>query len=574
MALVSAAAWMTYTGLQARDDLQIAADEISQVRSAVLSGRLDEAEAALVIAQDRARSARDATNDLVWRTAGAVPVLGNSAEVISTSTDAVATIADTALPSVAAVAPLLDAGSLRIDGGVQVDVDALSKAAPALTTAAAVTSEQAQRLEELPRTAVPQQLLTRVDDAAAQVSELAAVTDDAAKAARIAPRLLGAEGVKRYFLGVESPAESRGNGGLLGAYAIVRADQGRITIETIGSRSALDAFGTQKPTLDFGADYASLWGSDPGLPVNMNLSPHFPYAGALWRDLGQRADLGPLDGALRVDAAALAGLLRVTGPATLRSGDVVTADSLVRLVTKDVYRLIPDDDAARDRYLIEVARGVLASVLGGSGDARAWVDALGSAVQDRRVLAWFADEEAQREIEQTPLAGALGSSEGLAEGPFAMVVVNNAAATKLDAYLDRAVTYEAPSCAPEGGRRSSTLTVTLTNDAPPALPDYVTGRGIGSSRGDGKGGNVLDVSMYLTPGAELVSATLDGERTTLTVGREQGHPVVGRRVALERGESATLTLALSEPVLAGTPRVEVQPLVRAQETSIRWVPCS
>jgi hypothetical protein len=264
----------------------------------------------------------------------------------------------------------------------------------------------------------------------------------------------------------------------------------------------------------------------------------------------------------------------VTGPATLKNGDVVTANSLVRLVTKDVYRQIPDDDAVRDRYLIEVAQGVLASVLGGSGEPRAWVDALGTAVQDRRVLAWFADEEAQREISATPLGGSLAQVADEQAGPFAMVVVNNAAATKLDAYLDRTVTYASQSCAPPGGRRSSTLTITLTNDAPPSLPDYVTGRGIGSSRGDGQGGNLLDLSVYLTPGADLVSATLDGEPTALSPGREQGHPVVGRRVALERGATATLTLQLSEPVLTGAPRVEVQPLVRDQQTSTRWVPCA
>ena len=48
-------------------------------------------------------------------------------------------------------------------------------------------------------------------------------------------QILGFKGQQRYLLAFQNSAEARGTGGLIGAYAIVRIDHGRISIEQSGS---------------------------------------------------------------------------------------------------------------------------------------------------------------------------------------------------------------------------------------------------------------------------------------------------------------------------------------------------
>ena len=66
------------------------------------------------------------------------------------------------------------------------------------------------------------------------------------------------------------------------ANVLIKADKGKLSVLSLGPRSKLDKGNLDKPALDFGADYASLYGDDPGLWVNTNLSPHLPYAAKLW----------------------------------------------------------------------------------------------------------------------------------------------------------------------------------------------------------------------------------------------------------------------------------------------------
>ncbi len=47
--------------------------------------------------------------------------------------------------------------------------------------------------------------------------------------------MLGAQGTRRYMMAFENNAEARGLGGLPGAYAILRADHGKVSFERFGT---------------------------------------------------------------------------------------------------------------------------------------------------------------------------------------------------------------------------------------------------------------------------------------------------------------------------------------------------
>ena len=56
----------------------------------------------------------------------------------------------------------------------------------------------------------------------------------AAAAVRELPEFLGADGPVNWLVAITTPAEARGLGGLLGNWALVEADDGRITILQTG----------------------------------------------------------------------------------------------------------------------------------------------------------------------------------------------------------------------------------------------------------------------------------------------------------------------------------------------------
>ncbi|GGF23205.1 DUF4012 domain-containing protein [Subtercola lobariae] len=57
---------------------------------------------------------------------------------------------------------------------------------------------------------------------------------------------------------------------------------------------------------------------------------------------------GTIDGVITIDPIALSNLLAVTGPMTLQSGDVLTAQNAVSLLLHNIYLRYPAADIEKD----------------------------------------------------------------------------------------------------------------------------------------------------------------------------------------------------------------------------------
>jgi hypothetical protein len=137
------------------------------------------------------------------------------------------------------------------------------------------------------------------------------------------------------------------------------------------------------------------------------------------------------------------------------------------------------------------------------------------------------------------------------------LIVNNAAAGKLDFYLTRSLTYERTGCGPI---RDVVVTIKLTNNAPASgLPLYVAGRADNPPPSAKPGDNHALVDYYATNGAELQSVTLNGAASTAAVERGLGHPIFRFDLELPRGTTQTIALHLREPAGTGKPRLWRQP---------------
>jgi len=250
----------------------------------------------------------------------------------------------------------------------------------------------------------------------------------------------------------------------------------------------------------------------------------------------------------------------------------VDSGNVARLTMSEVYRRFRPG-AAQDEFLRVVARSATEALLRGRGRPRPLLDGLVRAARERRLLVYSADGGEERELAGTPLGGTLPDGAG----PYAFVVVNNLAGSKMDYYLLRSLSYTGGRCTE--GQRASRITIRFGNAAPPAgrLPDYVSQRGDTSAGTRGQsaapGSVVVLVSVYGPRGAGVVGSTVDGARLAVTSYLVDGRPVWGFPLVVRPGRWRSAVVDLVEPASSAAPVVPVQPLVRPQSVVTSMATC-
>ncbi|MGW5321830.1 DUF4012 domain-containing protein [Rhodococcus pyridinivorans] len=544
--------WLGYEGLQAKSNLEKAQDFATQAKDALLAGDTDKARVAAGDADRYAQDAQSSVDSVPWRIAGAVPFLGSPFDSTRQMTTIVSGLTEQVL------LPAVDAGSavspdqLILDGA-RINLAALRDAAPVLETTSAAISDLDEQAQNVDST-----WLGLIDDARVdlqeQVSELSGLLNNTSLAAQIAPAMLGADGPRSYFIGFQTNAEARGTGGLVGGFAILRAENGAVHVDELASNRELR---TDYEPLDLGPEFAQAYGaSRPTSDFrNSNVSPHFPYAGQIWRHMWQQESGERLDGAVATDPVALSYVLDAVGPVTMPDGEKVTAENVVELTESTVYRRFATDNKARKDYLQTVAAGVVQKLMGSINHPRALLEALGRAASEGRLAVWSAAPETQKLIESTPLGHTVPDDPA----PYAGLVVNNLGGNKLDYYLERKITYTAETC--EDTTRHSSVSIQLKNNLPSEdFTKYVAGT-FDNSAGSPFGTNLVDLGLLATQGAKLQKVTIDGTSAIAFVNTERGHPLFSVQLPVPRGEAIEVTYELVEPSVPGDARVPIQPLI-------------
>jgi len=301
---VAAGVWTLVRAKEAAHALTRARAGVTELRDDLSRGDIAQAQAVLPAVQADTARARSRTHDPVFTLVSRVPFLGHTPAAVAGVSAIADDVATGVLPSLVAAADQLDPATLRQTHD-RLDLDAITAAQEPLATAAAGLTTALTDLDAIDLSGTPQQVRTAVTGVRDDFATARGQAQRASDAAALAPSLLGADGPRTYFLALQTNAEARGTGGLVGAWGIVRADHGRLSVVKLAPRSVLDAQRYPGPARDLGADYRALYGDDPGLWVNTNLSPHFPYAARLWLAMyadrtGQR-----LDGAIATDPVAL-----------------------------------------------------------------------------------------------------------------------------------------------------------------------------------------------------------------------------------------------------------------------------
>jgi hypothetical protein len=472
------------------------------------------------------------------------------------------------LPQLVTASAQIDPKTLRKPDG-SIDLTRIAAAAPALDRADVHLTHATAMITASPADTWVGPVDSARRDLLSQLTGLGHTLHSADLATHIAPQMLGQDGVKRYFVAFQNDAEARGTGGIPGAFAIVRADHGKITFERFEPDSTL---GIEPTNLDFGPGYDRLFqgAETTSRYVNSNLSPNFPYAAQVWLAMWQKHSGERLDGAMAVDPTALSYLLGVTGPATLPDKTVVSASNVVALTQSTVYAKYPNtasDNAKRKVYLLELAAAASRQILDSNAGTTALVKAGGRAAGERRLLVYSTDAPVEADLARTSLSGAIPQTSA----PYVGLSIVNDGGNKLDYYLDRSLTWQRSGC---GSTREVTVTIRLTNNAPASgLSEYVTSRSDRHSYPTKPGDNRLEVGYYATSGAQMTAVVVDGKPGTANVGSDLGHPVYTVDLELPRGTTRTIVLHLREPAGSGRPLVLRQPLVRPLHVKIDDAHC-
>ncbi len=539
--IILASAWVAFQLWQAHDHLEATAGLVTELQQNLKDGDAHAAHVTLGKLQQEAGAAHSEAHDFLWSTAEHLPGIGPNLQAVRVIADAIDELSWTTLPPLVDVAASLDPAQIAPRNGA-IDVTVLQQAAPKVTAAASAIHDLQRTVDDID----PEPLLPVVANAVGELHDkltrVGRLADTAAKAAQLLPPMLGADGKRTYLVVFQNNAELRATGGIFGAYALISADHGRITLDKQGSTSA-DIKKFDPPMQELPANLQALYTDLPAVyPMDVNLTPDFPTAAKLIREMYRQRFGVQVDGVIATDPVALSEVLQGTGPVDLPTGNQLTAANTVAYLLSQAYR--GTTPAQSNALFQQAARSVFAAMVSGQGSATATLAGLEKAAAQRRLLVWSATDAEQNLLATTVLGGRLPTAD--AATPTVGVYLNDGTGGKMDFYLRETVSLQASGCRSDG-RMVMAVTVTVTSTAPSSgLPNYVTGLALA-----GKYVTRTNVMVFSPVGGAVQDARIDGQHASLGSGTENGRFVGVLTVDLQPGESITIhATVLSGPAPA------------------------
>lgn len=528
-----------YTGHQAvkaKDNLQQVAADFETLSGQLTSGDEAGARRTLADAQDHARVAKLNTQGPGWWVTGQLPGVAPNVHAVRTVADVTDRLSRDVLPGVVEATSTLEPARLRPHDG-RVDLTPISEVAPAVVRSDRRLQVQAARVAALATDELAPQIAKPVRLLQAKLARAGMLSDRAARAVRLLPPMLGADGRRTYLVIFQNNAELRSTGGIPGAFATITADHGRITMGRQGDASTIGKFDT--PPIPLTRAEQAVFGTKIGeYPQDVTFTPDFPRTAELIRAMWQDRYGVKIDGVISTDPVALSYLLRGTGRLALPDGQRLTADNAVRMLLNQVYFRIPDP-RLQNLYFAAVARKVFDGVSAGQGNPHEVLSGLAQAGHEQRILLWSSRPDEQRLIDPTLLSGALSTEPG--KSPRVGVYLNDATGAKMDYYVRYAVSVDSTRC--QARRQYLTATVRMTSSVPKdtrGLPDYVFRSSYGVPRGVVR----TTVSAFAPAGGYFLKSLIDGTDEPFTKQSFDTRPVTSQTIDLAPGQTRVLTFEM------------------------------
>ncbi|MEV4659544.1 DUF4012 domain-containing protein [Micromonospora sp. NPDC049301] len=526
--LLASGGWIGFRGWQARAHLLNAAGLARELSAQVVGGDTDRALRTLAALQEQAGAARAATTDPGWQLGRRTPIAGDDLDAVQQIAVAIDDLARQAFPTLLR----MDLTSLVPTEG-RLDLVRLTAASAELSRVDGAVQRTRRDLAAVPGDQLVSQIRQALTDLRGEIDRLAGLTTAADQGARLLPPLLGASGQRRYLLVSQNLAELRATGGMFGAYAMIEAEKGQVRMGQQGSSASLGRF---TPAVKLPTEIRALWTDLPGIyPADVNLTPHFPTAAALYREMFRRKTGTTVDGVLAVDPVVLSYLLKATGPVMVPGGVPLASEKVVQTLLNETYQRL--DIREQDEFFTASAAAVFDAFFKKNVNPRVLLSVFDRAITERRILFWSARPEEQRTFGDSRMAGTLPEQDTV---PTVGVFLNDGSGAKLGYYLRPTANLTVSECRPDG-RRELRLRVTLRSTAPKSgLSESVLGLGLA---GDPYTIRTL-VSIFSPAGGSVLEARLDGTEIALGSGTERRRQVATANVEASPGAERVLEVTV------------------------------
>ena len=254
--------WRTY---QAYDHLQAASQNVTELQDELRDITTSDPTATAGTVGDlqaEASSARSAVDDPLFRAATGLPFVGPNLDAIREVTLTVDSLATDVMPSLVEIANTLQPSELAPKDGA-IDLAPIERISPLLQSADVAVNEAIVTLNAIDRSELVQPIGDAVGTLSDKLDAAADVTGPGARTARLLPPMLGADGTRQYLVVFQNPSELRATGGIFGSYALVRAENGKITIIDQGASSRTLGY-FDPPVAELPPNELSLYGDADG----------------------------------------------------------------------------------------------------------------------------------------------------------------------------------------------------------------------------------------------------------------------------------------------------------------------
>jgi hypothetical protein len=386
---------------------------------------------------------------------------------------------------------------------------------------------------------------SRIDAAVIKATDYLDLAESAVAAMKQLPQLIGGDAKVRYFVGITNEAELRGIQGIIGEFAIVEIDQGKISVSRTGSNTEL--VNPKALPEELIGVYSSTYGATNTEWQNVSLSPFLDPA-ALQITSAWKSQTGEsLNGVVLLDTVALAkwAIPKVGNVESAQGRKLETWEALADYLSNGIYFEFPTDQFARKKFQSELAGKLIEAITGSSLKPQGLIRNLAKPMADGRIVAWL-NGKLGAEFNDTLLAR---SSKNLSDD--IVIGFNNFSGNKMDFYLR--IGAKADTC------DALDLTFTSTADSKVKYPDYLARRL--DSVGEAQIGSFLGVNAIFPQGTDVVSVSEMGKMIPFDIfPQDSNRTLVRTMVEIPVGKTREFTYVLNSSQGCTDRRIRLSPV--------------
>jgi hypothetical protein len=500
--------WVGLDLLAVRESLRDAQIALGDLRRSVGEVDVERSRIHHAVAEMELEDARRRAERPTWTIAATVPIVGPTVGVTRD-------VVEVAVAATDLAGRVLEDGEEFVGEGVEIEiVEGQADLEPLLASRDLLSSLPLERLVEAraslgtPREGwLPRQVVDGRDDVLTLADDTIGTIERARALTEALPAFLGADGPRSYFVGLQTSAELRGAGGMIGFWGVLSVDDGQVRFGSTEQYDPFDEAGapadeprtsrvgsirlspTNPPDVD--PAYYARYGFAAGARsfTSVNLDPDLPTSAKAILDLFELQTEQRLDGVVLLDPVGLESLLEATDgnvPLSDELGDTLgfpdglPVEGFAEYVLAGIYGTLGyarSDE--RNDALREIGDAAFGEIFDGRWGSQAMARAIVEAAGQRHLQVFTADEGTQAAFREVGATGELVAGDA---DLFALTA-NNVVGGKQDVHLGHEVDLDVQLTevrrTDEGdllALRDVALTATVDNPLPTSgLDPYIIG---------------------------------------------------------------------------------------------------